>query len=46
MCDAVVYSHDEGCAKPDPRFYAIVCERLGVTANGALCGCPKARVLL
>jgi len=29
MCDVIVYSHEEGCAKPDPRSYAIVCERLG-----------------
>ncbi|MBX3225388.1 MAG: HAD family phosphatase [Labilithrix sp.] len=30
LCDTVVYSHEEGIEKPDPRFYAIVCERLGV----------------
>jgi putative hydrolase of the HAD superfamily len=30
MCDVVVYSHEEGMLKPDPRFYALVCERLGV----------------
>jgi epoxide hydrolase-like predicted phosphatase len=30
MCDVVVYSHEEGVAKPDPRSYAIVCRRLGV----------------
>ena len=30
MCDVVVYSHEEGVLKPDPRSYAIVCERLGV----------------
>ncbi len=33
MCDVVVYSDEEGCRKPDPRFYAIVCERLGVRAG-------------
>jgi len=30
MCDVVVYSHEEGVLKPDPRSYAIACERLGV----------------
>lgn len=30
LCDAIVYSHEEGMEKPDARFYAIVCERLGV----------------
>ena len=30
MCDVVVYSHEEGVKKPEPRFYGIVCERLGV----------------
>ncbi|CAN5895126.1 HAD-IA family hydrolase [soil metagenome] len=30
MCDVVVYSHEEGVKKPDPRFYLIACERLGV----------------
>lgn len=30
LCDVVVYSHEEGVKKPDPRAYRIVCERLGV----------------
>lgn len=30
LCDAVVYSHEEGVAKPDPAFFAVVCDRLGV----------------
>jgi putative hydrolase of the HAD superfamily len=30
LCDVVVYSHEEGVTKPDPRAYRIVCERLGV----------------
>ena len=30
MCDMVIYSHEEGLAKPDPRFFALACERLGV----------------
>ena len=29
-CEVVVYSHEEGLMKPDPAFYAVVCERLGV----------------
>jgi putative hydrolase of the HAD superfamily len=31
MCDVVVYSHEEGMKKPDPRIYEIVCRRLGVS---------------
>ena len=30
LCDVLVYSHEEGLLKPDPRFYRIVCDRLGV----------------
>lgn len=30
LCDVVVYSHEEGVAKPDPAFFAVVCDRLGV----------------
>jgi putative hydrolase of the HAD superfamily len=30
MCDAVVYSHEEGFLKPDGRVYRIACRRLGV----------------
>jgi putative hydrolase of the HAD superfamily len=30
ICDAVVYSHEEGLTKPDPWFYRIACGRLGV----------------
>lgn len=30
LCDAIVYSHEEGIAKPAPRIYAIACERLAV----------------
>jgi epoxide hydrolase-like predicted phosphatase len=36
MCDAVVYSHEEGMAKPDPRFYGVILERLSVEAEEAL----------
>jgi HAD superfamily hydrolase (TIGR01509 family) len=31
-----VYSHEEGVEKPDPKAYAIVCERLGVAPAQAL----------
>ncbi len=30
MCDLVIYSHEEGMDKPDPPFFALACERLGV----------------
>lgn len=30
QCDVVVYSHEEGMVKPDPRFFELACERLGV----------------
>lgn len=30
MADLIVYSHEVSVAKPDPRIYAITCERLGV----------------
>jgi HAD superfamily hydrolase (TIGR01509 family) len=26
-----VYSHEVGLSKPDPRVYALTCERLGVS---------------
>jgi epoxide hydrolase-like predicted phosphatase len=29
LVDAIVYSHEAGMAKPDPRIYALACERLG-----------------
>jgi epoxide hydrolase-like predicted phosphatase len=28
LCDVIVYSHEEGLAKPDPRFYELICARL------------------
>ncbi len=30
LCDTIIYSHEEGMQKPEPRFYALACERLGV----------------
>jgi len=30
LVDTIVYSHEVGLAKPDPRIYALTCERLGV----------------
>jgi epoxide hydrolase-like predicted phosphatase len=30
LVDEVVYSHEAGMGKPDPRIYALVCARLGV----------------
>lgn len=30
LSDLIIYSHEVGVAKPDPRIYAITCERLGV----------------
>lgn len=36
LCDVVVYSHEEGCLKPDPRIYHAVCDRLGVAPEAAV----------
>ncbi len=30
LVDEIVYSHEAGMGKPDPRIYAFVCARLGV----------------
>lgn len=30
ITDLIVYSHEVGLAKPDPRIYRLTCERLGV----------------
>ena len=30
MTDLIVYSHEVGMAKPDPRIYRLTCDRLGV----------------
>jgi len=34
--DTVVFSHEVGFMKPDPRIYALACERLGVAPGDAL----------
>jgi epoxide hydrolase-like predicted phosphatase len=36
MCDVIVYSHEVGWRKPDPRIYHVVCERLGVPPEDAV----------
>jgi epoxide hydrolase-like predicted phosphatase len=30
LVDEIIYSHEAGMSKPDPRIYALVCARLGV----------------
>lgn len=36
LCDAIVYSHEVGCRKPDARIYRIACERLDVAPGEVL----------
>ena len=36
MCDVIVYSHEVGWVKPDPRIYHAVCERLGCAPEHAV----------
>ena len=36
LCDTLVYSHEEGLEKPDPRAYELVCARLGVRPDEAV----------
>jgi FMN phosphatase YigB (HAD superfamily) len=33
MCDVIVYSHEVGWCKPDPRIYHAVCEQLGTASE-------------
>jgi putative hydrolase of the HAD superfamily len=33
LVDVIVYSHEVGLGKPDPKVYALTCERLGVPAE-------------
>jgi epoxide hydrolase-like predicted phosphatase len=30
LCDLLIYSHEEGIAKPDRRIFELICERLGL----------------
>jgi HAD superfamily hydrolase (TIGR01509 family) len=36
LCETIVYSHEVGCAKPDPEIYRIACERLEVAPQQAV----------
>ena len=36
LCDLIIYSHEEGLAKPDRRIFALTCERLGVQPGEAV----------
>jgi putative hydrolase of the HAD superfamily len=36
LVDEMVYSHECGMSKPDPRIYALTCKRLGVRPDEAL----------
>jgi len=31
ICDFIIYSHEVGMSKPDPRIYALTCERLALS---------------
>ena len=33
LVDEIVYSHEAGMSKPDPRIYALICARLDVRAQ-------------
>jgi len=30
VCDFIIYSHEVGLSKPDPRIFKLACERLGL----------------
>ena len=36
MCDVIVYSHEVGCLKPDPRIYRVACDLLVVAPEEAV----------
>ncbi len=36
MCDEIVYSHEVGCLKPEPKIYHLACERLNVAPQAAV----------
>ncbi len=33
MCDLIVYSHEVGIKKPNPRIFELACERLGIQSS-------------
>lgn len=33
ICDLIIYSHEVGLRKPDPRIFSLACERLGLQPN-------------
>ncbi|MEP6895862.1 MAG: HAD family phosphatase [Chloroflexota bacterium] len=33
ICDFIIYSHEVGMSKPDPRIFKLGCERLGLQPN-------------
>lgn len=33
LCDFIIYSHEVGLSKPDPRIFTLACERLGFQPN-------------
>ncbi len=37
MCDVIVYSHEVGFVKPDPRIYELACARLGFVDDKEAC---------
>ncbi len=36
MCDLIIYTHEEGVAKPDPRIFELTWKRLGVQSTEML----------
>ena len=33
ICDLIIYSHEVGTRKPDPKIFELACERLGLQPN-------------
>ncbi len=36
VCDFIIYSHEVGIEKPEPRIFALTCERLGVPPSAVI----------